>query len=473
MTDTALRAMPVRRRWTPSGPRTAGLSLLGLAVSLAMALVVRHLAHPFPAYDSAGYLQAAQGIRTNGLISAWPNNVLRTYAYPGFVAACWAIGEQFGVYVFTSVFVAQWVLLVSGAALVATSLTRRPLLRLGLFLTVAANPLVLVHCAYVLSDSLPVSLTLLAAGAIMRARRAVCARAGQDASLAATAWLAGAGAAVGFAVMTRPAAVPFVAAFLIALVLWVGLRRRVVVRVHEAIPGLVLLIVPLLPQLLINWRYFGRLSVFPTEDLSGIQARAGVDILRFATNVSGCGRPDMTFLNPRAPGVQVATPGEAARYYLGDWPAGPITAFLHVFSALDPRPFLTYVFEPGARYELLLQVLTVGLVVLAGLELVLRARGAGGWRSWRRWHERPGHVFLALCGLGALAVSGYSATEYRFGVFAVTCISLLAARGLSRVPSLGGRALIGLAIGTVAVLGLWFALSAYVVGLSPTWQTCT
>jgi hypothetical protein len=93
---------------------------------------------------------------------------------------------------------------------------------------------------------------------------------------------------------------------------------------------------------------------------------------------------------------------EAMRYYGLDWPAGPLTAAAHVFSGLDPRPFLIDQHDFGARYERWLQALTVALLILAGVGVgdVWHALRHGGWR------RRPEAVFLgavAFLATGILA----------------------------------------------------------------------
>jgi hypothetical protein len=247
--------------------------------------------------------------------------------------------------------------------------------------------------------------------------------------------------------------------------------------VGVAVCGVVGLAVPMAPQMVINERQFDQVSVLPVYQLADLQGRAGMQILRFATNVSGCGEVAVGFPNPyvadppAAQGARVATTNDALRFYATDWPEGPATALLHVFSGLDPRPFATYTTRVGAPYEPALQVGTVMLLLLAGIGAVAMSRSTARGRRTGGALE-PAPAFLALAVVGTAALLAYSAAEYRFGVLLLTVAGLLVVPGVREVASWRRGGLLALALGAVAAVIGWLMLSAWVLGQSPTWQQC-
>jgi hypothetical protein len=185
----------------------------------------------------------------------------------------------------------------------------------------------------------------------------------------------------------------------------------------------------------------------------------------------------MVFNNPFASNLSGITgegTGGLALFYLANWPEGPATALLHVFSGLDPHPFLTYVTVINAPYEPVLQVLTVLLLGVAGVGSAAKAQAL--------WHRsrtegllastEPAYAYLALIVLGTVAILGYSAAEYRFGVLVLTVAGLLAVPGALRLASWRRGGLLAFAFGVAAGSIDWIALSVWVVQTSEVWRTC-
>ena len=464
-------SMPVGllSRWTHLG--LWPLALVGSVASAAWAL---RLVPAQAVWDSEGYVHAALLVRQNGVFSSWDGANLRTYGYPLFLSKVMPLTtdlHRFSLDLRPAVFLVQWVLLVLVSLLLALSLTTSRWLRPLLFAAVAANPLVVLHTAEILTDSLATTCALFVAAALIRAGRAT--------GLRRVLWLLAAGATAGFAVEVRPAAVVCLVAFLCSLGWLLARNGRSWGWATACVLGLASLaavIVPLAVQVHLNHLLFSSWSFAPVADLGNIQTSAAVRAIRYGTNISGCVQPQLYFGNHFDPGLgNTVSTEQALSFYLGSWPGGPYTMAMHVFSGLDPHPFPTFVTNFHAWWEHILQVFTVVLLALAAVPLALAARSREGRRvvvSAVRG-VAPGHLYIALLILGNIALLGYSATEYRFGLPVVAVVSLLAVVGSRAIVTSGRRAAVGLALTIVVAAPLWIWLSAYAVSTSPVWAHCS
>jgi len=412
-------------------------------------------------WDAAGYVSFGTDIHAGGLFHAWPWATLRTYGYPLFIAWMLSIAHVTHLEVLTVIFAVQWALLVGSAWLAARALFRSPRTRLIAFVAVAANPLLVVYSTQALTEGVTLPCVLFSTAALGCAVRA---RSGPIAA----AWLAAGAVTSGFALVVRPGnvlvPVCYVVAALVALV-WTTHRRSWLAIAVSGAAVLVGIAVPLAPQAVLNWHDYRVMSVLPVTDLASLQAGLGMKNIRYATNVAQCGDPSMAFPNqfvlPRP--LDTSRAGIATFYAL-DWPVGPETAALHVFSGLDPRPFLTYQVAFGAWYERPLQGFTVALLGLACLGL---ARA-----PWSRRRITPEVAFLGAVTVASVGILATSQTELRFGVILVTAVSLLAASAVARLrrPSLLR------CVGVLAVFGvtllLWFVVSDLILASSPAWVSC-
>jgi hypothetical protein len=222
--------------------------------------------------------------------------------------------------------------------------------------------------------------------------------------------------------------------------------------------------------MLINHRHYASWSPLTSYDLAGLQARAGMTIARYVSNVAPCGFVGFKFPTPHPPAISDSTNSlDALRYYAFSWPGGPEAAFLHVFSGFDPRPFLIDQHDFGTHYERLLQALTVALLFLAGAGLPHVVR------QLRRQRARPRieAVFLGVVALAFLGVLATSAAEYRFGAVPLIAVSLLAVVGLSHLRRPSGRTVLLVGASYAGALLLWVTLSDLLLSSSPLWQPCS
>ncbi len=437
---------------------TAATALVVIAVGLLTYFLLRH--QPF-FHDANGYALAGRSLTDKGLLGKWYISDIRTYGYPLFLAVAFKFAELVHVGDNTGVFLLQWPLYVGSAWLAATSLLRGRR-RLLAFLLLAANPLLVVYTAQAFTEAVSLACILFATAALARVRRS-------DRWSPRVTWLVAGALASGYSMAVRPGnlLVPVCYALATVLVLLVPTPtgrwiRSMIVGVLTAAA----VVAPLVPQVLINHRHYGTNSPLPVFDLSRFQTSVGLEMLRYATNVSTtCGEAALVFTNPDEPDLTMSTP-EALRYYSLDWPGGPRAVVLHVFSGLDPRPFLVDQHDFGTRYERWLQAFTVALLIVAVIGIVRF------WRAMRLhgWRNRPDVLFLGAVALLATGLLATSAAEYRFGAIPLIAISLLAALGVPRRLQLRPT-LVAVGAG-VALMLAWVAVSDWVLATSTVWQQC-
>lgn len=437
----------------------AGMWLAVLVVGVATFYRLRY--QPFY-YDAKGYVEAAEGMRAQGFLSGWPYAELRTYGYPLLLSAALRIAEVLHLSLLTMVFGIQWLIFVGTAWFAASTLFRSPRTRVFAFLAVAANPLLVAYTAQPLTESVTLVCILFSTAALGRGSRA-------RSRPAAAAWLAGGAVTAGYALALRPGnlliPICYGAAALAALI-WTKNRRSWLAVTGSALLVLAALAAPLVPQAVVNWHNYQVATVMPVIDIAALQSDLGIKNIRYATNVAACGGPGLAFPSPFAGQVQPdLTLAGLVRYYALTWPDGPETAAMHVFSGLDPRPFLTYQVSFGAGYERVLQVLTVGLLGLACFGVV-RA-------PWSRRRLTPDVLFLGAATLCSVAILAVSQAELRFGVVLVAAVSLLAASGASRLRRPSVRAGVVTCAAFITAVLVWFALSDLVLATSDVWQECT
>lgn len=417
-------------------------------------------------YDSFGYVNAANDISEHGLFSKWEGSQSRSYGYPLFLAGALKVAHALSARETTGIFLVQWPLFVGMAWLAARTLFTAPRVRLVAFAAVAANPLLVTYSPQAFSESLTLSCVLFVTAALGLAARATSPG-------TTAAWLVAGAAVISYAVAVRPGSVlipPFYALAAAGVLVSGGRLSRRLPSAATAVLVLVALVVPLLPQVVINHRHYHSSSPLPTYDLANLQAQYGLLLARYSTNVSDCGKPQLEFPNPHPAKVPLhMTSFDALRYYTTRWPDGPEQMVLHVFTGIDPRPFLIDQRDFGTRYERLFQAFTLALLFLAGAGLPRAVR-----RLRAPWRQiRMDAAFLGAVGAIFLGVLATSAAEYRFGAVPLVVVSLLAAYGATRTwrPSRGTIALLG--VSYLGALLLWITFSDLLLSTSKVWQQCS
>jgi hypothetical protein len=354
-------------------------------------------------YDAWGYYKLSQNLAHPGFVAAAHES--RTYGYPLFVAICSAFRKLDPETVRFAVFHVQLLLFLTMSAAAARRLGqvfRSDGFTGAAYSAMALNPFLLIHTTETLSDSLSADLVFLAV--ILSIRTVPTGRGGGSrVSLEAAASLL----CASLAVMVRPANL---AVLLAVGVLW--LARQFVFRELRLSAALLLLavaVLPFLPQLIVNYRSYGRFEPLLASGLYRQQASWGMAYLKYRTLVRPGDPPQLVSANPLY--HSEGTP----RDFLRRRPAAYLaTLGVHLFAMLDHDLPFTYVTDPRPWYRWPLSVLNYGFLFLSlgGIVLVL-----GRYRRVGVRDTEPFAVFALLFASAAYAaVYLPTAVESRFSL---------------------------------------------------------
>ncbi len=319
--------------------------------------------YPTVIYDSWGYHYLSEILRTKGLF-AWPTD-LRTYGYPAFLLLLSGFRGLPAEELRLIAFVVQLAAHLGACAFVAGRLRRiyrSESVGVWAFAVGALNPALLIHTSEVLSDLLSAVLVQLAVALCWRLPDADGA-ARRRLSPAASAFLSF--LCAGAAVAVRPAnaivAVALTAVWLLRGLFW-GLS------VGEVLAGTLGLVLPLVPQLALNWKVFHRVTPLIVHSLYRMQTQWGMGALKYGTVVIPGRSPFLVYSNPFYRGDP--TPAAFFQNHPLDYVA---TLLLHVFAMLDFDYPFTFVTSLDVRYRWPLAAVNFGLLFLALAGCVLAA----------------------------------------------------------------------------------------------------
>ncbi len=428
-----------------------------MAVAAAAVACLAFVAgYPTVIYDSWGYHYLSEVLRTKGLF-AWPTD-LRTYGYPAFLVLLSGFRGLPAEELRLVAFVVQLAAHLGACAFVAGRLRRiyrSASVGLWAFAVGALNPALLIHTSEVLSDLLSAVLVQLAVALCWKLPVADGASRWRL-SPAASAFLSF--LCAGAAVAVRPANA-IVAVALAAVWLLRGLFWKLSLR--EVLAGALGLLLPLIPQLALNWKLFHRVTPLIVHSLYRMQTQWGMGALKYGTVVIPGRSPFLVYANPFYRGD--LTPAAFFQNHPLDYLA---TLLLHVFAMLDfdyPFTFITSLHLP---YRWPLAAVNFGLLALAlagcGLAAarLLRSRGNPiDEAAFAQWSS-------ILVGGAYLAIYAPVEVENRFGltpealmtplIVAVLVWFFVESAGRLRAHVLAGWAVVA-AVAAAMLLSAWIS----------------
>jgi hypothetical protein len=373
-----------------------------LALIIAHAFYARSLIFP-SAFDSQYYRIIATDIGNVGPFAKFAAAHLRSYGYPLFLLALEAVAEVLHVPWGLVAFEVQLALYVAAALALRGSIAiASPRLARIVFIALALNPFALLYTTDTLTESLSITLIVLAAACWTRML-----------VVASPSWtaLAVGSFAIGLAIVVRPGnvfALPawIAGAFVIA---WIH-RRNFRQRMLGALIVIAFLALPMAPQVANNVSHFGKWTPLITANLGRFQMYWGVQSLKYASGLPPIAHPSIYYENPFVQGRPVDY-WHPRDWYLQYPVAGIATMALHVFGMLDQDLLFTYARDLDPWYRRPLGVLTHGTVALAVLAL-----GLLGWRSRHDRNARAIAVTVAALVVPHVALHASTAVEMRFGL---------------------------------------------------------
>ena len=376
----------------------------GTLAAVGLAYLFFFTGYPKLIYDSWGYYVLAGILRDQGP-AHWPRYVaeLRTYGYPLFLALATGWRSVTPETHRLIMFHVQLVLFLLTCAWIGRMLTRicgSPVAGLAAYLVGVLNPVLLSHTTEPLSDTLSAILLGIAVALSWK-------RPGKRDTVGTAVQAFLAFLAAGLATAVRPANVVVAAALMLV---WLG-RHLLFRDVAPAAVGAMLLgvLLPLLPQMALNYTVFRTPNPLIVGGLYRKQAEWGMSGLRYATDVRPGKPPDLDYLNPLYRGEP------SPREFLKRRPFAYLaTLGLHGFAMMDHDFVFTYITAAHPWYRWPVAIANDLLLYGAVLGGILAARR---WRSSRRIDE-VSFVFVssAIAGAAYLAVYLPVKVETRFAL---------------------------------------------------------
>jgi len=368
------------------------------------------------AYTKIGQLYAEHGFA----LHEWSK--LRLYAYPLFIAAVDIAASWLAVDQGIALFAVQLAVYFSAVILLSGNLTKLVSLRVGnlVFFALTANVFLYPYLAISLSDGMSVSLLIFIAALIVHM---------QSSGLsAARVFLMG--VLLGLGIMVRPANLYWLAmpVVLLGLFAWSERQGRGWLLLRFGAALVLGFFLAVLPQIIINYRFFDELTFLPVFKLGSFQIRSGILMIKYGTNMTGNGPPAMVYPNIW---FNNAVP-DLSWYFLHPW-LGVRTMFLHLFSALDFDYLFCYIYDLRPKYRPVLFLYSQTVLFWGVVGFFAAARDIRVWEQRGGTKPKASVVFMALllaAVLGWCAVTSISAVENRFSLPMVAILLPLAAWAL-------------------------------------------
>jgi hypothetical protein len=421
------------------------------------ALVAFAESHPTGA-DAWGYMFYAFRFRMHGLLHDF--GTVRTYGYPLFLTLLTYLSGFGNDRLVVAAAVVQAVLY-AGAAFWLSARLRvlgKPWPWAALIGTLL-SPMALVLVSDALTDGLSLIL-FVSLSALALQLSGPYARWRTEGSMLAGAVI------VAYALMVRPANLPVLAAWHLAILIGVGLAPQ-----WRAVRGRLALVAVLSflaagaaiwgPQALYALRNYGQASILPLCQLGGLQTAFGIIAWKYDTLIANREALPWFHLNPLFSGPISADGGW--RWYLENPGQGLATLLAHVFMSFSADTPFVYIRDLHPSYGPVFRAVTwllciLGLVRTGAFALFL-------WRSRAARLEALPRIlplaFLLLACLGITALNSIAAVESRFNVIPITVLSVIALayliRFFRREVSPGRGAVSGVLGTTLLCIGLSYA----------------
>ena len=415
-----------------------------VGVAIAHAFLWHEWFYP-SSYDAGLYANIGREIAEHGLFHRFSAADLRTYGYPLFLSIIHRGADALRLPFATVLFEVQLLLYVAACLSFGNALFRfsPPAARVT-FCTTLCNFYVLIYLPESLTESLSTTLLILAGACWLESYR-------RRANLLPL--LAGS-LAVGLALMVRPGNLFMLAAWTAGLIV-IGVRQRpsILRALVSATCVAAVVALPMIPQLVNNAAFFGRITPFVVLDLGKMQQVWGIQNIKYATAMPPVPTAAIYYNNPLWLGTTI-NDERPWRWYF-DYPGrGILTLAIHAFNLTDQDLLFTYSRDLDPWYRVPLGIVNHAVVALglAGLFLIMRRA-----RAERDRFAIDATVVLLLLMCSNLAVYVWTAVEMRFGTVLLLLLAPPAAHAVLRLASRRDPFQMfvwGVAVGAYVVLAL-------------------
>lgn len=223
---------------------------------------------------------------------------------------------------------------------------------------------------------------------------------------------------IGFSIMVRPSNISLIILIPLLMIFFYFYKNK-----KLYIAGLLILgfLIAVAPQLYMNYHHFQKISFLPTIDLGTKQIEWGIQYLKYATNLSGVGTPQMYYKNPFALNY---VSGMGISWYFHNLESGFKTVFLHLFNVFSFDYYFPYIYDLYPKYKSLILFYSWFIIFFGILGIFESYKNLNIYVNSKYFREVKilFYIILPSTIMGGLSILAISAVEVRFSLPIVTIL---------------------------------------------------
>lgn len=216
---------------------------------------------------------------------------------------------------------------------------------------------------------------------------------------------------IGMSIMVRPSNISLILLIPAIFVMTYFLQQKV----NKTIVLLLLIcgiFIAVLPQIYINFIFFKKISFLPAVELGNLQLKWGIEYIKYATNLSGKGIPQLYYKNP----FYIPLENLQFSWYLSNFSNGIKTVLLHLFNVFSYDYYFPYIYNLYPKYKFLTLFYSWFILFYGIIGIIETAKSIKQNHEISKKSKFLLLVILPITLLGALSILAISAVEVRFSL---------------------------------------------------------
>jgi hypothetical protein len=212
---------------------------------------------------------------------------------------------------------------------------------------------------------------------------------------------------IGMSVMIRPSNVNLV----LLLPILFGMSYIINQKLNKIIILILLILgflIAIFPQIYINYIFFNKITFLPTIELGKLQIKWGIEYIKYATNLSGEGIPQLYYRNP----FYTNSENLGLNWYFLNLGNGIKTIFLHLFNVFTYDYYFPYIYNLYPKYKSI-TLLYSWFILYYGIIGILQLYNK---QNKDKLFKFLLYIVLPTIFLSTLSVLSISAVEVRFSL---------------------------------------------------------
>lgn len=222
---------------------------------------------------------------------------------------------------------------------------------------------------------------------------------------------------LGMSIMVRPSNINLILLIPMMFVLTYLTKKEL----NKILTLLVLLLgffIAVLPQLYINFIFFQKISFLPVVELGSLQIKWGVECIKYATNLSGEGIPQLYYKNP----FYLPIDKIGLSWYFTNIENGIKTVFLHIFNVFTYDNYFPYIYDLYPKYKNLTLVYSWFILYFGAIGTINTIVTLYKNENHSKDIKIVFFVFFPIIMLSSISILAISAVETRFSLPLITIL---------------------------------------------------